>query len=146
MTVDELKSTIVGWLQEAGVTGLMQGESGGISFRAGSSQVFTAITEYGEGEDAFNLVVVTVPVLLGVSITQDLRDWAVDNADFVLFGHPVLVDDPEDGGMLVLVHRLLGDTLGREEFLRVALSMGAASDDYDEELATRFGGTPVHQA
>lgn len=146
MTIDELKQTILGWLEEAGVTGLLEGESGGISFRAGSSQVFVAFSTYGDGEDSFNIVAVTVPILLAVPVSQGLRDWAVDNADFVLFGHPVIIDDPEDGAMLVLVHRLLGDTLGKDEFLRVALSMGAAADDFDDDLAHRFGGTPVHRA
>jgi hypothetical protein len=134
----QLKNRVQEWLTEK-FNNISVGENGSYSFRIESTRLFVRVGEFGEE----NLVIgVSAPVLLGVPVTQEFKDYVLDGS-FVFGGFDYFED--EEGANLVFRHSILGDYVDKEEFLNSVYAVGITAERLDDELKDRFGGRRMHE-
>lgn len=109
---------------------------GDFSFPHESTRVFIGVRPFGaEG----TVVVIDAPVVFGATPSPELYEWIALHANDYVLGH--LGCELRDDGVLVLVsHRLLGDYMDPEELLRAVSAVAGTANRLDEEVMVLFGG------
>lgn len=114
-----------------------------VSFQDTSTHISIRVREWGTNEDGESrtVVLVTAPILWGVSPTPALFEWVAREGGSRWFGH-VEVQDSDDAGKVNLIfsHTLLGDTLDQPELEAAIWGLLTVADTWDDELKGKFGG------
>ncbi len=123
-------------------------QSGGWTFRYGSTRVFIDIREQGDAASGRTLVSIFAPVGIDVPFSPTFFEWVARNCGNWLFGHLGLEVNEQDPakGSLLLKHTLLGDSLDRDEFVDAVAAVAQTAEDIDDEVVTRHGGTRAHES
>lgn len=116
-------------------------EAGTASFRYGSAHVFVKVKVFDEDSA---VVMITSPILRGLDDDPELFRYIATRADDGAFGH-LHATEHDDGITVHFAHTLLGDYLDDMELRMAAVAVAYTSDQLDDELQKRFGGTRFHE-
>jgi hypothetical protein len=115
-------------------------DAGGASFRYGSARVFVRVDEFDEDS---SVVVLEAPVVRGAKVTPELYEYIATQSAGQGFGHLALRPEGNEA-TIVFTHTLLGDYLDDMELRVAAVAVAFTSDDLDDKLVERFGGSLYH--
>lgn len=97
--------------------------------------------EKGFGDDG-TLVTVRCSLVCDVPITPELTRWvAIEGQQFRIGGILLEPNEDETTAWITFRHGMIGDDLDESELLGVLYAVMATSDELDEELQAKFGGT-----
>jgi hypothetical protein len=130
-TVEELRTTIEGYLKEANVPYRDRGPR--LSVRRGSSAVFIRPNVWAEQHTVVELL---SPVLADIEETPGLLARLNEINKGLYFGKAYW----HDRGVWI-AHNLLGDHVDRDELLAAVGVLGTVADRLDDDLKKEFGGT-----
>ena len=115
---------------------------GAINFRWGSAHVFVKCSSFGDDE---SVAFISIPLLYGVTGTDELFRHVALHSDDWHFGHLSLTENDDGHYKLWFTHSLLGDYLDVEELKTAVATMAKAADGLDDELKDSFGGERYHE-
>ena len=115
-------------------------EAGGASFRYGSAHVFVRVESFDEDS---SVVVLESPVVQGAKITPELYEYVATQSADQGFGHLALRPDGKHA-TIIFTHTLLGDYLDDMELRVAAVAVAFTSDELDDTLVEKFGGSLYH--
>jgi len=82
------------------------------------------------------------PLITEVEITNDLCRWvATQGQHFRLGGCGIIVNEGSSKGMVHFTYSLTGDDLDESELFNAVMAVIMCSDQLDNELRDRFGGS-----
>jgi len=113
---------------------------GGASFRYGSAHVFVRVQEFDEDS---SVVVLESPVVQNAKVTPERYQYVATQAGDHEFGH-LFIRPQDDEATIVFTHTLLGDYLDDMELRVAAVAVAYTSDELDDTLVERFGGSLFH--
>jgi len=114
-----------------------------VNFNDTSTYVAIWVKEFGANEDGEprTAVLVTAPILWGVSPTPALFEWVAPEGGSRWFGHVEAHESDDEGKVdLIFSHTLLGDTLDQPELEAAIWGLLSVADTWDDELKEKFGG------
>jgi hypothetical protein len=126
-----------------GLKVMLGGDRFTVNFKDTSTHLSIWVREWGTNDDGEprTVVLVTAPILWGVSPTPDLFEWVAREGGSRWLGH-VEVQDSDDGKVnLIFSHTLLGDTLDQPELETAVWGLLTVADTWDDELKAKFGGS-----
>lgn len=106
--------------------------------KRGSAVTYVRVQPWG---DSSTLVKVWAILTTGVTLTPDVYRWVAVDGQAYYFGHARVVEDGDGLGRIQFEHTLLGDVLDADELSATMSGISSSSDDLDDELVARFGGT-----
>lgn len=114
-------------------------DRGRYSIAYGSTRAFAFVREHPSGEST--VVSLFAPVLREVPLTPDLYRYVATGGDDWVFGH-LYVEESEGAteGSLLILHKLLGDYLDKDELMYAIIGIASTADELDDKLQPRFGG------
>ena len=130
-----------------GLKVMLEGDHLRVAFHDASTYLSILVRDLGPSEDGEprSVVLVTAPILWGVSPTPELFEWVAREGGSRWFGHVEVHDSKQEGQEgkvdLIYAHTLLGDTMDRPELETAMWSLLATADVWDDELQARFGGS-----
>ncbi len=113
---------------------------GDFHFQMKSTRVFVGVTAWGDDE---TVVRITAPVLLGAPASPELFRYVATHADDYVFGH-LCAEEGDEGVIVLLAHRLLGDTLDPPELKNAVGGIAVTANNLDDDLVDLFGGSVFH--
>ena len=122
-------------------------DSGGWTFRTGSSRVFVGVREIELGDGSKSTIIdVSAPLLMNVQQSAELWEYVALNTGNWIFGHLWAEIDADDRTIsLLLSHRLLGDYIDPEELKRTVGAIAGTGEALDDALQAKFGGARFHE-
>ena len=106
------------------------------TFPFGSTRIFVDVFDLGGGSSVVNVYAIAT---VDVPPSEDLFRFLALNADAALFGHLGAAD--REGVIDVLFsHRLLADSLDKEELERTVATVATTANEVDDVIVQRFGG------
>lgn len=132
--LDRLKSRVQAMLTNRFQVGL--DSSGAWTIAYNSAQGWVRCSETEDGRLVVNI---DAPLLFGVRPSPELYRHVALHANDLLFGFLNCTEN-EDGVMVLLSYRILGDYLDEEELLGGVIAVVASADQLDDELQGLFGG------
>ncbi len=127
-----------------GLKVMLDGDRFQLSFHDASTYVTIMVKEWGANVDGEprTVVLVTVPILWGVTPTPELFEWVAREGGSRWFGHVEVHGSQDEGKVNVIyAHTLLGDFLDHPELDATVWSLLSTADTWDDELQPKFGGT-----
>lgn len=122
----------------------LRGETIAVAFTDVSTEVHIRIVDWGKNKDGEprSLVLITSPILRGVTPTPALYEYLVREAPRLWFGAVQVYEDSNNPGTvhLLLSHTLLGDYLDEEELMAAMYGVMHSADELDDLMQKRFGG------
>lgn len=115
--------------------------------RRGSAVVYIRVMPWG---DRSTLVKVWSILVTQVPLTVDVYRWVAVEGQCFWFGHARVVEDEPAAdapagqpllGRIQFEHVLLGDVLDADELEAAVHGVASSSDELDDDLQARFGGT-----
>lgn len=126
-----------------GLKVMLEGDRFRVSFHDASTYLTILVRDWGTSDDGEprTVVLVTAPILWGVTPGPELFEWVAREGGARWFGHVEVHDSGVEGKVdLIYSHTLLGDFLDRPELEAAMWGLLAAADTWDDELQPRFGG------
>ncbi|HOG48809.1 MAG TPA: YbjN domain-containing protein [Anaerolineae bacterium] len=96
---------------------------------------FTAIAVYPWGEDD-SVITTRSYVVTKVELTPDLMRFLLEQNDRMRFGAFGIDSD----GDIFFEHAIVGSTCDKNELQASAIAVAMTSDQYDEQITSRWGG------
>lgn len=92
--------------------------------------------------DEGTIVTIRCSLVCDVPITPELTRWvAIDGQEFLIGGIMLEPNEDETTAWITFRHAMIGDDIDESELLGTLYAVMATSDDLDEELQVKFGGT-----
>ncbi len=127
-----------------GLKVMLDGDRFRLSFDDTSTYLTLWVKDWGASDDGEprTVVLVTAPILWGVTPTSELFEWVAREGGSRWFGHVEVHPSNEEGKVdLIFSHTLLGDVLDQPELEAAMWALLSTADTWDDELQPRFGGT-----
>jgi len=112
-------------------------DDGTWSLHYGSAIVHVQVKVFDEDG---SVVLVSSPSVSGATISPELYEHVATATTFD-FGHLSVVKESDGTGTVSFSHSLLGDFLDDAELRTAVIAVAYTSDELDDGLAERFGGT-----
>lgn len=126
-----------------GLKVMLDGDRFRVTFQDASTALSILVKELGSDDEGNprTVVLVTAPILWGVTPTPELFEWVAREGGSRWFGHVEVHDSSEAGKVdLMFSHTLLGDFLDQGELETAMWALLSTADTWDDQLLPRFGG------
>ena len=137
MTVEQVKEKVQRILVEA-LGSVSIDKDGDFFVRHDSTVVYVRVSEL---RDDATIVKSWAILLNDVPLTPEVYRWVATEGQEYFFGHARLVETEEGKGRIQFEHILLGDFLDPDELEWAVIALGNTTDQLDDELKAKFGGS-----
>jgi hypothetical protein len=132
---EECYQKVVGWMKELfGEMAFIRDDSPVVAISTGSAVTQVYVSHWGD-DDA--IVCVRSYVTTGTEITPELMRFLLEKNTDMRFGAFGIDED----GDIIFEHTIVGSTIDKEELRASVKAVLSVSDNYDDDIVSRWGGT-----